>query len=129
MKPYSILLLVLWLTTSFTDLWSLAYASHHLFVIKSIATVVLFTLCLAGCIQLAWGKTLLRFAPGQWRMVYQATLAIGAFYVMLKNFGDLMGVATMSGPINIFQIGLDFLPYLLFAIPVIVLEHELNKGQ
>lgn len=127
MKPYSILLALLWLVTTATDLWGLAYAQHPLFVIKGLGTVVLFTLSLAGCIQLAWGRALVRFAPGQWRMVYQATLALGAFYVLLKNFGELLGVATMSGPTNIFQLGLDFLPYLLFAIPIIVLEHELNK--
>ncbi|BBD09713.1 hypothetical protein [Desulfovibrio ferrophilus] len=129
MKPYSILLAVLWLTTSFTDLWSLAYASHPLFVLKSIGTVVLFTLCLMGCLQLAWGRIFIRFAPGQWRMTYQGTLTMGAFYVLLKNFGDVLGVATMAGDTSIFQIGLDFLPYLLFAIPIIVLEHELNKEQ
>ena len=129
MKPYSILLVVLWAVTTFTDIWSLAYAPHILFAIKSVGTPVLFTLCMAGCVQLAWDRRLVRFSAGQWRTTYQATLAMGGFYVVLKNFGDVLGVPTFAGDAGLLQLGLDFLPYLLFAVPVILLKHELKKSQ
>lgn len=127
MKPYSILLILLWLSTTFTELWSIAYATNVLFVLKSLGAVVLFTLCMAGCLQLAWNRRLVRFTTPQWRMTYQATLALGAFAVLLKNFGEVLGVAMEPVPTGLMQIGMDFLPYLLFAIPVIILEHELSR--
>lgn len=128
MKPYAVLLAVLWAVTTFTDIWSLAYAQHFLFVVKGLGTPVLFTLCLAGCVELAWGWRLARLAPGRWRATYRATLAMGVFYVLLKDFGDLLGVPAMAGEPNLLQIGLDFLPYLLFAVPVVILVHEKEKS-
>ena len=124
MKAYSVLLAVLWVVTVFTDIWGLAYARHVLFVIKGVGTPVLFTLGLAGCVELAWGRRLVRFDAVRWRMAYQATLIMGGFYVMLKNYGDLLGVPTFAGEAGLMQLGLDFLPYLLFAIPLILLEHK-----
>lgn len=128
MRPYCVLLGILWLVTTFTDIWSLAYVRHLAFAVKGVGTPVLFTLCLAGCVELAWGRRLVRFDALRWRMTYQATLLMGGFYVMLKNYGELLGVPTFSGEASLLQVGLDFLPYMLFAIPVILLEHEMKKA-
>lgn len=127
MKAYSVLLGVLWLVTTFTDIWSLAYVRHVAFAVKGVGTPVLFTLCLAANVELAWRRRIVKFDTLRWRMTYQATLLMGGFYVILKNYGELLGVPTFSGDAGLLQLGLDFLPYLLFAIPVILLEYERKK--
>jgi len=127
MKLYTILLGLLWLSVTLRDLWSVAFATHPLFVLRAIGTAVLFTLCLAGCLELAWRRRLVRFSSVQWRMTYQATMAMGVFTVLLRHFGYLLGIADGQSAATLTAIGMDVLPFVLFAIPVILLEHERNS--
>ncbi|WP_461209716.1 hypothetical protein [Desulfocurvus sp. DL9XJH121] len=126
MKGYSLLLAVLWAVTVFRDIWSLAYAQHVFFAVRAVGATVLFTLCLAGALELGWGLRLARLRPSQWRLAYLGCLGLGALHVLAGVHGELLGLpAPEAGP-SLLRMGLNFLPYLLFAIPVIILEHERN---
>lgn len=128
MKPYAILLAVLWLASVAVDFWTLTASLPLAFALKSLADIVLFTLCLLVAVELAFSRVLVTLSTPQLRLVYNATLFVGGAHVMLNNFGDLLGVPSPVGDTSILQIGLDFLPYLLFSIPAIVLEHERKKA-
>lgn len=128
MKPYAVLLGILWAVSLFWAFMLATSAPHPYLVMKSLGDIVLLSLCLAGCIELAFGKCVVKFTRSHWRMVFNGTLILGAMHVMLKNFGEAMGVPSFVGEGGILQILLDFLPYVLFAIPVIILEHERKKA-
>lgn len=128
MKPYAVLLSILWLTNVVIAFWSLTASLPLAFALKNLGDIVLFTLCLLVCIELAFAKTIVSLSTPQLRLTYNATLFLGGAHVMMKNFGDMLGLPSPVGELNIFQIVLDFLPYVLFAIPVILLEHERKKA-
>jgi len=127
MKLYFLLLSVLFLTRVVVSVWVLLSLPHYLVFLNHAADIVLFALCLAGCLDLAFKKRLVNFSQDKWRLTYQATLVLGAGSVLLTNYGHSLGVPSPAGSPGILTLGLIFLPYVLFAIPVIVHTHELKK--
>lgn len=126
MKGYFVLLCVLYLATLFMSVWSLTNPLHVLVALKNALDIALFSICLAGCFGLAFKRVYLE--PTRWRLTYQATLTLGVFSVMLMGFGDRFGVPMPVGQPSLLELGLMFLPYLLFALPVILYEQALKKG-
>ena len=127
MKFYAILLAVLWLLRTTISLWAMLTGQHPLLMLNHALDLVALTLALAGAVQMGFGKVLLpRFTAAHWRMVSRGTLLLGALSTLLYTHGDAVGVPSSAGP-GLMNVALIFLPYLLFAIPVIILEHELRK--
>lgn len=128
MKVYVVLLAILYVLHISINIWALTTLPHYLFAIQHLADLVLLTLCMAGGIAHSFGKVLVRLERGSWRMVSRLTLVLGAFTVLLYVKGDeVFGVPAPASGGGIMQVALIFLPYVLFAIPVIVYEHELGK--
>ncbi len=128
MKFYAILLAVLWLTRMTVSLWALLTGQHPLLMLNHALDLIVLTLALAGAMQAGFGKILLpRFTAQHWRLVSRGTLLLGALSTMLYTHGEAVGVPSSAGP-GLMNVALVFLPYLLFAIPVIVLEFELRKA-
>ncbi len=125
MKGYFFLLALLYAVTVFMSLWSLTNPLHLLVALKNALDIALFSLCLTGCYGLAFKRRYLE--PARWRITFQATLILGVFSVVLLGFGDRFGVPTPAGNPGLLELGLIFLPYLLFAIPAILYEHALRN--
>lgn len=126
MKVYFILLCVLYLATVAMSIWSLTNPLHLLVALKNALDIGLFSMCLVAAFGLAFKRIFLE--PTRWRMTYQATLTLGAFSVMLMGFGGRFGVPMPVGEPGLLELGLIYLPYLLFAIPVVLYEKALRKG-
>lgn len=126
MIGYFVLLCILYLVTVGTSLWALTQPLHSLFVVKDLGTIVLFSLCLRGCYGLVFKKTY--WIPEKWRIVFQGTLVLGVFTVILYGYGENLGVPSPAGAPTLIDLGLMYLPYLLFAIPVILYENTLKKS-
>ncbi len=125
MKGYFYLLSVLYLVTVLVSLWSLTNPLHVLTALKNALDIALFSACLAACHGLVYKRRYWE-AP-RWRLIYQATLTLGVFGVMLMGYGERFGVPSPVGSPGLIQLGLWFLPYLLFVIPVILYEHALKN--
>jgi len=126
MKVYFVLLCVLYLATLVMSVWSLTNPLHLLVALKNALDIALFFLCLVGCFGLAFRREYLE--PTRWRLTYQATLTLGVFSVVLMGFGGRFGVPMPVGDPSLVELGLLYLPYLLFAIPVVLYEQALRKG-
>jgi hypothetical protein len=128
MKVYMILLGILYLLRLLVSIWTLTYLPHFLFIIQHLGDMVLFSLCMAGGIAFAYGKHILKFDRGTWKLISRLTLILGAYTVLLYVKGDeVFGIPAPASGGGLFQILMIFLPYVLFSIPVIVYEHELSK--
>ncbi len=127
MKFYFILLAVLWLARMTVSVSSLLFGQHPLYMLNHALDLVALTLCLTGTLQLSFGKVLLpKFTPDHWRLLSRGTLLLGALSTLLYTHGDLVGVPATAGP-GLMGVAMVFIPYLLFSIPIIVLEHDLRK--
>ncbi len=126
MKGYFFLLAILYLVTLLMNIWSLTHHIPTLLAVKNALDIALFALCLLGAFGLAFRRSY--WEPLRWRMVYQATLVLGVFSVMIMGFGERFGMPSPMGKPSLLQLGMLFLPYLLFALPVILYEHALRKG-
>lgn len=127
MKFYAVMLAVLWAMRMFISMWAMLQGQHPMLMLNHALDLVVLTLAMAGAVQLGFGKVFLpRFTTGHWRMVSRGTLLLGALSALLYTHGEAVGVPPSAGA-GLMQVALIFLPYLLFAIPVTVLEHELRK--
>lgn len=129
MKPYAVLLGVLWIGSLVRDLTLVAMGAPALLSARALGEVLLFGLCLAGCVELAWGRTVVRLSTVQWRLVSNGTFILGGLSVMFGSYGELFGLPQAAGRGGVLQAVLDFLPALVFAIPVVILEHERTKAE
>ena len=128
MKFYAILLALLWLLRMAVSLSALLFGQHPAFMLNHALDLVLLTMAMAGAIQVGFGKIWLpRLTPNHWRMVSRATLLLGALSTLLYTQGERLDIPTPAGP-GLMNVVMIFMPYLLFAIPVIVLEHNLRKA-
>ena len=129
MKLYFILMCVLYLATMLPSGVLLMHADqiHWLRILKSVGDLVLFALCLRGAFGLAWNRVYAR--QGVWNNVGAATLVLGGFSVMLFGYGEIFGVPTPAGKPSLISLGLVFLPYVLFAAPVVIYEYKMKKGE
>lgn len=125
MKGYFFLLCVLCLSKVLVSLWGLVTASHLLVGVVFLGDVVLLPLCTLGCYALAFKKVV--WSAGTWGAIRLLTLALGVFAVVVFGYGEQFGVPSI-GQRGMLTIALVFLPYLLFAIPVILYENALKKG-
>jgi hypothetical protein len=100
------------------------------FFFNHLADCVLFTLCLIASYELGFSRQALKsMNAGRWKLVGQATLALGVFQTFLYTLGERIGAPDLIPNPGILDALRLFLPYLLFAIPAIVHSHELTKGQ
>lgn len=100
------------------------------FFANHLADCVLFTYCLIASYELGFSRQVLKSmnAP-RWRLVGQATLALGVFQTFLYTLGERIGAPDLIPNPGILDVLRLFLPYLLFAVPAIVHSHELSKRQ
>ncbi|NCC26037.1 MAG: hypothetical protein EOM25_12720 [Deltaproteobacteria bacterium] len=126
MKGYVVLLAVLYAAMAFVSGVRLLHPLHFWTVARDLATMVAFSLCLVGAFGLAWGRTW--WTPRHWVMAGQATLILGGLAVILFGYGELFGVPTPQGRPGLLHMGMVFLPYLLFAIPVILYGSSQEKA-
>ena len=126
MKGYFFLLALLYIATMVMNIWSLTHSIPMLMALKNALDIVLFSLCLFGAYGLGFKREY--WVPARWRMTYQATLALGVFSVILMGFGERFGMPTPYTEPGIIQLVLMYLPYLLFALPVILYDNTLRKG-
>lgn len=99
------------------------------FFFNHLGDVILFTLCLAASFELGFGRKVLKsMDAGRWRLAGQATLALGVFQTFLYTLGESLGAPDLIPEPSLLDVGRLFLPYVLFAIPAIVLSHELAKA-
>lgn len=125
MKLYVVLLGFLYVLQMVLSGWSLLAGVNYLYALGHLGNFVLFSLCLAGAIAQAYGKTLVKLPRTGWWWVGRLTLVLGAYTTVLYTRGDVFGLP--SPPSGFMHAALIFLPYVLFAVPVIVYEHELGK--
>jgi hypothetical protein len=128
MKGYVVLLAVLWLVNVAVRLLSLTHPAamlpNALLGALYVADVALFTLCLAGSLDAAFGTRLTRRLPaGTLRLAWRATLAEGLLTVLLMGFGDRLGLPGFGPGPGLVSLLLILLPYTLFAAPLILAEH------
>lgn len=123
MKLYAILLAVLYLSRLAVSGFSLLHTDESLRAAVNLAEIVLFAVCLAAAVGLGWRKRWR--TPGFWAGTASATLMLGAASVLVYGFGDLFGLPTTGRP-NLLQLGLMYLPYVLFAVPAVLYDRELR---
>lgn len=126
MKGYFFLLAFLYLVQTLMNLLVLFNVGVPIKALLAFGNVVFFSLALLGSYALAFRKTF--FRPGFWTLLMNGVLVWGGFTVMVYGYGEMFGLASPSGSPGILNLGLLFLPYLLFAIPVIVYQHERRKA-
>jgi hypothetical protein len=129
MKVYTVLLAILYALRMFISLWALTTLPHWLFALNHLADIALFTLCVAAAVEFGFGKRLVRLPLDTWRLVGRLTLVLGAFSTLLYTNGQIFGAPAPAAGGGILQVAMIFLPYVLFAIPVIVYEHKLRQGE
>lgn len=116
MKPYFFLLVIMYAATLVKAGLALAFFPSAEGALKLLADMVLLALCVYGCFALAYGRKI--FTPQAWRLVHQATIALGLFTVFLINRAAPDG--------GVLRLVLTFITYLVFAIPAILYERELK---
>lgn len=126
MKFYVILMAILYLLQMYLSITSIfLFGVNYLYVLGHIGNIVLYTLSLSVAIEFAYKKRFIKLSRPHIWWVGRLTLALGAYTTLLYTRGDIFGLP--SPPSNFLHAALIFLPYVLFAIPVIVYEHELGK--
>lgn len=124
MKTYFVLLAILYVGNLANSFVGLAFVAAPVMIAKIAADVALMSISLWGCYGMAFGKRYLSAA--KWRIVYQATLALGVATVLLYANGEVVGLPPLEG-IGLLHAGMIFLPYVLFAVPIILYEKELKE--
>lgn len=87
--------------------------------------MVVLGLCLRVAYDHAFGRAWLDAAKT--RLVYQAAFALGIYAVILAATDTPYGPPGLFGP-GLVHAGMVFIPYLLFAIPVVLQEKRLKEG-
>lgn len=128
MKFYVILLAILYLLQMYLSFTSIfLFGVNYLYILGHIGNIVLYTLCLSAAVEFAYKKRVIKLSRTNIWWVGRLTLLLGAYTTLLYTRGDIFGMP--SPPSNFLHAALIFLPYVLFAIPVIVYEYELRKKE
>ncbi len=124
MKGYAILLGVLFVSSLATRLMTVSVSHEPLARALAGADIVAFGLCLVAAVEMAFHRRWLtsRFGAQGWRLVSRGALVLGAFAVASSAMSR-----PMSAP-GLLQLGLMLVPYVVFAIPVILFENELKAA-
>jgi hypothetical protein len=90
---------------------------------------ILFTLCLIASYEHGFSRQVLKsMDPRRWRLVGQATLALGVFQTFFLIRGEALGAPDYIPNPGVLDVVRLFLPYVLFAIPAVVHSTELSKS-
>jgi len=125
MKPFFILLAVLYLPSVVNAGIGILAFPQALALVKNLGDVVVLALCLRTAYDQAFGRTWLDAA--KCRLLYQATFALGIYAVILAATDTPYGPPGLFGP-GLVHAAMVFIPYLLFAIPVVLQEKRLKEG-
>ncbi len=125
MKPYFVLLIVLYLSTLANAAIGIAVFPSALALVKNLGDIVVFGLCLRTAYDHAFGRTWLNAA--RCRLLYRGVFALGVYAVILAATGTRYGPPGMFGK-GLLHVIMVFVPYLLFAIPVVLQEKRLKEG-
>ncbi len=125
MKGYVILLGVLYLATIARSVMALMGPPIGLVPYKAVIDIALFGLCLWGGYCFISGKTCLD--ADKWKLVSRVTLAVGGMLTIGLVWGTSLGLATPYPSPSLLQAAMLLLPYVLFAIPMILYANELGK--
>ena len=93
-------------------------------IIKYAADIVLFAAALYGAYLHGWGKR--EGSIVLWGWIKNLLLALGAFSVIAAGFPEALGVPGTPQRPGLLRLFLLFLPYILFAVPVVLLEKEMR---
>lgn len=126
MKPYFFLLAVLFVSNLFLRAWQVVVGIPLPLAVSYVADLVCFGLCLWT----AWALAYLRkpLTRPQARLIYYATMAAGIVSVLLRLYGDRVGVPAVGGR-NLIDVGLWALSYVLFAVPAVLYDTWLKTGR
>ena len=130
MKGYFYMLAVLFVAHVAMSVFLVIFVPHPMYLLKTVVDVVLFALALLGCYGLTHHKAI--WTSFTWRVIFQAILVIGAFFVLANVAGGKMGIDFPTPPVTRMPILYPFmlgLVYVLFAWPVILYEYALRKGR
>jgi len=125
MKLYVVLLGFLYVLQMALSVWSLTAKVNVFYALGHVGNIAAFSLCLLGAVAFAYGWSPVRISRRAWWWVGRLTLVLGAYTTVLYTRGDVFGLP--SPPSGFMHAALILLPYVLFAVPVIVYEHELGK--
>jgi len=121
MKMYCILLAVLFLSATVTRILGLAVGDDPFLILKTLADIVLFGVCLTACYGLAFQRHI--FTPAFWYWPGRLTLALGGGHILLT----LSTINEASSPFWPIDLGMGAIIYGLFAIPAIIYANELKS--
>jgi len=127
MKGFFYMLCVLYVVVAIQDAGAALMRGHALLVVKAVADLTLFGLCLQACHGLAFGRR--KGRPGQWRLLSRGTLGLGVLAVLLTGWGEYVGLPPREGSTHLLNLFMAYLNYVLFAVPVILYENVLRKGE
>jgi hypothetical protein len=126
MKAYFILLAILFAGRLFANGVVFLTVTHPVPLLRAVVELVCFGLCLWGCYGMAFRKRYLDQA--RWKIIYNLTLIVGVVTVVLAVYGSEFGIPGSTGDISLFHGGMILLPFLLFAVPVIIYSKDLEEG-
>ncbi len=122
---YFILLIILYAGRVFAGGAVIFTTGHPLPLLRAAAEIIVLGLCLWGCYGLAFKKRYLE--PVKWKIIYQFTLILGVATVVLTGYGQSFGMPGTPEGISLFHLFMILLPFLLFAVPVIIYAKELEE--
>ena len=125
MKPYFILLAVLFTSNTLLRVWQLWLGVPPEVAVSYLADVACFALCLWAAFALAFDRQPL--TRPQARLIYYATMVAGIVSVLLRVWGPQLGVPAVGG-VGLVDVGLWALSYVLFAIPAVLYDNWLKTG-
>ena len=126
MKVYFYMATILYLGMIFRDGRELAVIPKPVLweYAKVAGDVLILGACVLACYGLAFKKKYLDVA--KWRMMYPLTILLGLFTGALLAMPEKFGILYRE-PSGLLDIAMRFLPYILFAVPVILYQHELTR--
>jgi len=123
MKLYFFGLLILYVFSVLNRAMSLAMGTPPLIMVSYVSDIILFSLCLRVCYGMAFNKRY--FTPDSVKLIYYGVMGMGIISLLLLTKGELLGLPDLE--IHILNLLLWLLPYLLFALPCMLLGRVLKE--
>ena len=122
MKLYFFGLLILYVFSVLNRAMSLALGTPPQIMVSYVADILLFSLCLRVCYGMAFNKRY--FTPQSVKLIYYGVMGMVVVSLFLLTKGELLGLPDLE--IHVLNLLLWLLPYLLFALPCILLGRVLK---